>query len=147
MTPTAFSRAELLDARVALYGERRVVRFQDVDAAGIVFYPRILEMFSDAYVATFAARGFDLPRALRKDPVVLPLAHAEADFLAPLRFGDVVDVEVVAARVGEASFRVGYRATKDHQRAAFGQTIHVCIDRTTSSSMRVPDAIRRVLGA
>ena len=42
----AFSREELLNAKTALVTQRRRVRFQDVDAASMIYFARVLEYFS-----------------------------------------------------------------------------------------------------
>jgi 1,4-dihydroxy-2-naphthoyl-CoA hydrolase len=142
----AFMRKDLERVEPALHAESRVVRFQDVDAAGIIFYPRVLEYFSDAYVALLLKRGYDLPERLLRSEFGAPLVHAEADYFAPLRFGDRVDVAVVKARVSARSFRLGYRIRRaSGELASLGQTVHVCIDRQTFASRFVPDDLRRVL--
>ena len=51
-----FQRDDLL-AAPAGFTHRMLARFQDVDAAGIVFFARIFDYFHDAYVAFFAAHG------------------------------------------------------------------------------------------
>jgi 1,4-dihydroxy-2-naphthoyl-CoA hydrolase len=144
-TDRAFSSDDLRNALEPLFAMPRAVRFQDVDAAGVIFFPRVLEYFHDAYLALLEARGFGLPRALRESPYGFPIAHAEADYLRPLTFGDAVTVEVVGARLGETSLSVGYRirrATDDRALCALGQTVHVTIDRRTFRPCAVPEELR-----
>src|SRR6187549_1067753 len=76
----------------------REVRFQDVDAAGVIFYPRLLEYFNDAYLALLSSAGQPLHASLGRAPWVSPVRHAEADFMRPLRFGDAIEVAVVGAQ-------------------------------------------------
>lgn len=144
-----FSAEELVGAAgEALFAMTRPVRFQEVDAAGTIYFARVLEYFGDAYVGLLGARGIDLPALLDQGSVVAPLAHAEADYLLPLRFGDETRVEVVATHVGETSIRLGYRArdpsdaTRVH---AVGQTAHVFVDRRTFKKCPVPPAFRAAL--
>lgn len=110
------------------------IRFQDVDAAGIVFFARVLDYFHDAYVAFLQDRGLPLADVLRNAEWGLPLRHAEADYLAPLAFGDVVDVGLVGASFMESDLVVAYRASlRVSSRgtpgavAAVGHTHHVVI--------------------
>src|SRR6185369_15470944 len=95
----AFTKDELRSATRVLYAELRAVRFQEVDAAGLIFYPRMLEYFSDAYLGWLASLGYDMPARVADGSWRAPIVHAEADFLAPLRFGDLVTVEIVGAKV------------------------------------------------
>jgi YbgC/YbaW family acyl-CoA thioester hydrolase len=141
-----FSAAELRDAPDVRFAETRLVRFQDVDAAGIIFYPRVLEYMSDVYIAMLLRSGWDLPKELGQNAVGTPLVHAEADYLSPLRFGDTVNVEIVALRLGTSSFTVGYRVrTAAGVVAAVGQTVHVCLDRATFKPQPIPDGLRAML--
>ncbi len=148
MDERAFTTRELRDAPGARFTESRRVRFQDVDAAGIVFYPRILEYMSDVYIAMMMHAGWDLPTELRTGTVGTPLVHAEADYLAPLRFGDAVSVEVVSVALKDTSFTVGYRVrTASGKAAAVGQTVHVCLDRATFRPQAIPEGLRGMLSA
>lgn len=145
--PPPFDRSELEGATTILFAHPRQVRFQDVDAAGTAFYPRIIEAFSDVYLALLAARGIDLPALFRAPSWAAPLVHAEADFLGPMRFGDRFDAEVVAAKVGSTSFSVGYRLRADGggRPLAIGHTVHVVVDASTFRPAPVPDDVRRAL--
>ena len=55
-----FDRDELKLSRPQAFVDRRAIRFQDIDAAGIIFYPRVLEMFHDAYAAFLTFAGSPL---------------------------------------------------------------------------------------
>lgn len=98
-----FSIETLAEAAEIIFSEPRTVRFQDIDAAGIVFYPRVLEYASDVYISFLAARGLHLPKALEAASYKIPLVHAEADYMAPMRFGDAITVEIVALEIGRTS--------------------------------------------
>jgi YbgC/YbaW family acyl-CoA thioester hydrolase len=142
----AFEREALASAEEAMYSEARAVRFQDVDAAAIVFYPRVLEYMSDAYGSFLAARGFHLARSIEAEHYRIPLVHAEADYLAPMRYGDAISVEVVAVKIGRTSFHVGYRVRHaDGRVAAVGQTAHVTVGLPVFAPVAIPEALRAAL--
>jgi YbgC/YbaW family acyl-CoA thioester hydrolase len=144
--PQAFTRDELVTATSPRFVEARVVRFQEVDAAGIVFYPRILEYFNDAWIAMLLAGGYDLPRVLVEGDVLLPLVHAEGDFLAPMRFGDAITVELVEGRAGGTSLTLGFRVRDAKGKVtAIGQSAHVAIARATFKPVAVPDEVQRIV--
>ena len=125
-----FDRDELLGAP-ARFEHRMAVRFQDVDAAGIVFYPRILEYFHDAYVAWLASLGVVLARVLAERTWAAPIRSAEAEFLRPVTFGDVVDVGVVALAVDGGDLAVGFRIAREGKPVAIGRSVHSFVDRAT----------------
>jgi len=138
----AFTREELQSSTVILFTERRPVRFQDVDAAGTLFYPRLLEYFSDAYLGLLAGGATDLRGGIIDGSFLTPIVHAEADYLAPLRFGDTVTIEIANARMSDRSFRLGFRATRqDGAIAAVGQVVYVTMDRVTARSVPLPEKL------
>src|SRR3954469_14243645 len=96
-----FDRQELKLSRPSAFVERRAIRFQDIDAAGIIFYPRVLEMFHDAYAAFLAFAGSPLAEVMRTGTWIAPVRHAEADYFKPLRLGDEVAVAICRAHVVE----------------------------------------------
>ena len=146
--PLAFSVDTLKTLSEPLFALRMKVRFQDVDAAGTVFFPRIIEYFADAYAALLETGGVDWPAVITKGEWVAPLAHAEADYFLPLRFGDAIAVEIAGAALGSTSLTVGYRITAQRDRTrihAIGQTVHVFVDGKTFRPRPIPDAVRAAL--
>lgn len=146
MSTTGFAREEL-ERGEALFSQARSIRFQDVDAAGTVYFARVFEYFGDAYTGLLAHGGVDLPALLASGDTVAPLVHAEADYLSPLRFGDAVRVEIPRTRVGTSSIQIGYRIVTDRggRLAAIGHTTHVFVDRNTFDKREVPAAFRTAI--
>jgi YbgC/YbaW family acyl-CoA thioester hydrolase len=143
-----FSPDDLVHATTVLHAEPRPVRFQDVDAAGIIFFARVLEYFHDAFLGLLRRAGIDLAAVLREGNWGMPLGHAEADYLGPMRFGDDVVVEIVRLDLGERSLHVGARVRSPEGRIlAIGQAVHVCIDRGTFRSKGIPEQTAAALKA
>ncbi len=133
-----------------LYSHPRVVAFQDIDAAGIVFFARIFEYFHDAYVAQLAARGVQLADTLRSRAWGAPLVHAEADYRKPMHFGDRIDVDIVSATLGDTSMTVHYSVragSADARELAVGKTVHVFIDPSTGTPRAIPPEVRAAFSA
>jgi len=127
-----FTQAELMAAPVG-FRVPMAARFQDVDAAGIVFFARVLEYFHDAYLAFLADAGQPLPAVLAERRWAAPLRHAEADYLKPIRFGDALEAQLVRARFEGSTLVVGHRlsAAGDGAALALGTTVHVFVDPAT----------------
>lgn len=141
----AFTREQLIQARPG-FAHRMHVPFQHVDAAGIVFYARVFEYFHDAYVAFAAEAGEPLHLAIAEQRWAAPLVHAEADYLAPLRFGDQVDVQLVAARLDGSKLTVGYRIEGAGQVRAVGSTLHIFVEPSTFRRTAPPEALAQAFG-
>lgn len=135
------------DSDDRLHTENRVVAFQEVDAAGIVFYARIFDYFHDAYVAFLRAREAPLERALGGGEWVAPLSRAEAEYLRPLRFGDAIEVSLVSIRLEETDYTIDYRIDLGQETACVGRTRHVSVDPRTFRRGPMPEVLRRALTA
>lgn len=147
-----YTREELLAAPTG-FTYPQSVRFQDIDAAGIVFFPRVFEYCHDAFVHFLAAAGEPLPSALQTKTWAGPLAHAEADFLRPLRFGDELQILIVAGAISGSTMTLGYRLAVSEllpeqgprlrvsgEVVAVAQTVHVFVAPKTFQ--RIPPPAR-----
>jgi len=81
------------------------VRFNHVDFAGIVFYPRYFEMFNQVIEQWWdEVLGVDF-RALKDDfNAGVPAAHIDVDFTLPSYLSDVLNFSLEVKRLGESSF-------------------------------------------
>jgi 1,4-dihydroxy-2-naphthoyl-CoA hydrolase len=142
-----FDKKDLKALQPGRFRYEMTVRFQDVDAAGIVFFPRVLEYMHDAYVAALAEIGSELHAVLRSRAWAAPLRHAEADYFSPLRFGDRLVVSIVAAHLASTEIVLGYQVAhlRDGAVAAVGQTVHTFVDPKTFERIPVPENIAEAL--
>ena len=151
-----YDKRELTQPNPKAYRHPLTVRFQDVDAAGIVFFARIAEYFHDAYFAFLTERGgLDLPRAMREAGWVAPMLHLECDYFAPLGFGDRCVVEVVRARLDGSDLTVGMRLLRDRTGApsrapevvAAGQQAHRFVSRPGFEPCPPPEGLTRAVAS
>ncbi len=125
---SAFTRTEL-EAANAPYVYRCAARFQDVDAAGVVFFARVFDYFHDAYLAFMEEGGMPHAEVVRARVWGAPIRRAEADYLSPIRFGDALEVGLVRAAWEGSKLAVGYRlSVRGGKTAAVGVTHHVIVD-------------------
>lgn len=138
-----FTVAELLAAAGPRFTFPMRVRFQDIDAAGIVFFGRIYDFVHDAYVAFLAARGAPLDEALRTRAWVAPIRRADGEFLRPMRFGDAIEVTLVRAHLNGSDLKLGWVVTgTDGKPAAVMRTHHVYVDPQTWKRTDAPPVVR-----
>jgi 1,4-dihydroxy-2-naphthoyl-CoA hydrolase len=136
-----------MNAPVKIFRWEYRIRFQDADAAGILFYARIFDMFHDAYVVFLGELGRPLWKSLEISDVIIPLVHADADYLAPLRFGDMIRIDISVLDLSSKSFKLGYKVTRteDSVWAASGHTVHVSVLKEEFKSTSLPDDLRAAL--
>ncbi len=123
-----------------------IVRLQHTDAAGLIFYARVFDLAHAAYEAFLDELGHPLPTALSIHPVVLPIAHATADYRAPLRLNDRLRIELWVETLSRRSFELRYRFLRaDGELAAGVRTIHVAVDSQSGDSTELPAALAEAL--
>lgn len=132
---------------MSVFSQPRTVLFQEVDAAGIVFFARFFEWFHDAYAALLVERGIRFEVVLADQEWGLPLVHAEADYREPLTFAKAFRVEVESVAAGDTSITVSYAVRAGDRVHATGKTVHVCIDRKTFRPRALPPELRGALAA
>jgi acyl-CoA thioester hydrolase len=97
------------------------VEFADTDAGGRIHHTAALRWAERA--------EHQLLRSLRRSELArFPRRRLEVDFLAPLRFGDAVVVEIAATAIGRTSVTYGWRVLKDGVTCVEGTTTCVHVD-------------------
>lgn len=83
------------------------VRFSHCDPAGIVFYPRYVELFNEVVEDWFAdGLGVDF-HALHEDHGLgIPAVRLDVEYLAPSRYGDLLSFRLHVQEIGNASLRL-----------------------------------------
>ena len=128
------------------FRHKLTVPFQDIDAAGIVFYAHLFRYAHEAYEQFMREAGCSLHQLLADGAYLLPLVHAEADYRRPMRHADELHIELRLKRLGQTSFTLGYRVlAQDQSEHATLETVHVAIDRATHRAMTLPDSLRKAL--
>lgn len=135
------------------------IGFSDVDHAGIVYYPVFFHYFHLTLEAFFRERlgSRSYVKLLDEERVGFPAVSTQCEYKAPLRFGDIADVEMSIDRLGERSitfrFRV-YRRPEPESNgagvgtepvlAAEGSTTSAVIDMDAFRAKVIPDSLRRL---
>jgi 4-hydroxybenzoyl-CoA thioesterase len=84
------------------------VRFDEVDAAGIVYFARFFSWCHDALEAMLEGIEGGYRGLVNGRRLGLPAVHVEADYVAPLRFGDAVRIAATVERIGTSSIAVRF---------------------------------------
>ena len=122
------------------------VRFQDVDAGGVLFFGRIYDYCHQAYEELWGSEGVDRAHFFAGAEYLVPIAHSEADYRSPIRHGERIRVRIGVARVGKASFELSYCVTgPDGGVRVEARTVHAFVDRATMKPIPIPEQLRAIL--
>jgi 4-hydroxybenzoyl-CoA thioesterase len=127
--------------------ERRI-KFEEVDAAGIVFFARFVEYAHEAMEHFFAGLpGGGYAGLILARRVGFPAVHVEMSFSAPVRYGDGLRIETSTARVGNRSATLHYKMfrTSDGELSADVKHTVVTTDLTSLRSCDMPEDVRSIL--
>lgn len=135
------------------YEQTLIVRFEDVDFARIVYFPRLFGYCHSVFEDFFRHQvGVPYSEMLQQRKVGYPTVHAGADFKSPLRFGDQVRVVMDTVKLGTRSITNRYRLyrqdppEKSEKRpetlAAEIEIVTVAIDMDTVKSVDLPEDVR-----
>ncbi len=127
----------------------RPVRFEEVDAARIVFFPRVLAYCHEAMAELMAALEGGYAGLINDRRLGLPTVRVEVDFTAPLRFGDVARIAVAVARLGRSSctFEMNVSRAGDGTRVARVMLTCALTDLSALKAVPIPEDIRAILVA
>jgi acyl-CoA thioester hydrolase len=131
-----------------MFRVQRRVEFADTDMAGIVHFANFFRFMEAAEHAYLRACGLNVYTTWEGETVTFPRVSASCDFVRPVRFGDVIDIDVAVEKVGRTSVRYGFTCTHGGERVATGQiTTVLCQVREGHGleAMEVPPAMRERL--
>jgi 4-hydroxybenzoyl-CoA thioesterase len=123
------------------------VRFEEVDAARIVYFARFFSFCHEAMEAMLSPIEGGYSALVLERGLGLPAVHVDADFAAPLRFGDEVRIATVVERVGTSSCALRFdlaRASDGHPIATVRHVVALT-DLATMRARPLPDDLRAVL--
>ena len=123
----------------------RKIRYSDTDMQGIVFNGNYFTYFDDALTDLFDVLDLS-PAALHALGVDVVTAHAEADFLASARVGDILDTNVVVERLGTSSITFRLEGVVGDAAIVRGNVVWVTVDAATFETIPIPDELRSRFG-
>jgi 4-hydroxybenzoyl-CoA thioesterase len=119
-----------------------LVRFGDLDAAGIAYYPNLVNFLHESFEDFFAGHvGRPYPEVFREG-VGFPTVKVEMEFISPVRYGDHVDVDVTVEHVGRSSVKIRYEGSVQGRPVFRARNTAVVVDMATFRSTPIPEWMR-----
>ena len=121
------------------------IRFDDIDGAGIVYYPQYFHLCHKAFEDFFdESEGFSYPLLINELRRGFPTVAIESNFSAPIRYGDVAKVDLTLKKIGRSSASLSYKIRRqDDGVLCFSACITlVFMDLDQHKVLPIPDDIR-----
>jgi YbgC/YbaW family acyl-CoA thioester hydrolase len=127
------------------YRIEEYVRWEDIDAAGIINYQAYLRFFGLAEAELFRAAGLNYRHLSSALGIALPRVHIACDFHRPATLDELLAVEASVSRIGRTSITLDFEAhrrDRPDDRVASGRYVLVSVRLATFEPVPVPDEIR-----
>ncbi|MBF2065143.1 MAG: acyl-CoA thioesterase [Calothrix sp. C42_A2020_038] len=123
----------------------RTVRFEETDAAGVVYFSNVLKICHETYEESLEASGIIIKDFFSKSLLIYPIIHASVDFFRPISCGDKLKIRLIPQKLSEDKFEIDYEIIIADLVASKAITRHVCIDKATRHKKELPDVIKKWL--
>jgi YbgC/YbaW family acyl-CoA thioester hydrolase len=131
--------------RVARYRIEEYVRWEDIDAAGIINYQAYLRFFGLAEAEMLRSAGLNYRFLFESLGIWLPRARVECDFHLPVKLDELLVVEAYFSRIGRTSVHLDFevrRKTDPARLVASGRYVLVCVRQRDFQPVPVPQEVR-----
>lgn len=117
----------------------RKIRFQDTDAAGVVYFANLLAICHEAYEESLSKSGINIKSFFSNSDVAIPIIHASVDFFRPMCCGDIIILFLIPQYLTSNKFAINYKIfTPTQEVIAKALTRHVCIDSINRTRKELP---------
>jgi len=131
-----------LQENVANFTTTILVRFGDLDAAGIAYYPNLVNFLHESFEDFFTGYvGRPYPEVYAEG-IGFPTVKVEMEFVSPVRYGDRVTVQVAVERVGRSSVQIRYEGSVAGRPVFRARNVAVVVDMKTFRPMALPAWLR-----
>lgn len=120
------------------------VYYEDTDMGGIVYHANFLRFIERARSDFVRRLGVD-QNAMREAGVVWVVTRIVADYLAPARFEDALEVETSVLKMTSARLTMAQVVRRDGQDLFRAEVTAVCMETKTGKPVRLPAEVRASL--
>ena len=131
---------------------KRKVRFGDCDSAGVIHFHNLLRWAHESWEESIDIYGIpyqDIFPAyhIYKKQIILPIVNCEANFLLPIKIGDLLKIKILPKKINNHLFQVNTFFLKDEINVAEGKIIHCSLDVDSKLKVKLPDQLERWIEA
>ena len=128
-----------------MYTYSTTIRIHHTDAAGVIFFGSLFRLADDAFEDFLDDAGVSIQSIVNDETYALPIVHAEADYIAPMRLGNQIDIQLSLKSRGQHSFTLNYIFINEQSiKVATAETVHVSIDKKTGTKIDLPIELQTI---
>ena len=130
------------------FSVQEYVRWEDIDAAGIINYQAYLRFFGLAEVELFRSCGLSYRTLFEDLGIWLPRVHVECDFFHPVTLDELLVVEAFFGKIGRSSIHLNFEVHRKENSdviVATGKYVLVTVKKGQLAPTPVPNMLREKL--
>ncbi len=130
---------------MARYSIEEYVRWEDIDAAGIINYQAYLRFFGLAEAELLRSAGLTYRFLFESLGIWLPRARVECNFFRPVKLDELLVVEAYFSRIGRTSIHLDFEVRRKADPGALvanGRYVLVCVRQGDFEPVPIPAEIR-----
>lgn len=121
------------------------VYWEDTDAGGVVYYANYLRFLERARSEWLRALGVEQTELARRDGVLFVVRRVEADYLAPARHDDLLQVVCRLAELGRASLAMDQEVRRGDTLLVSARVKVACVAAEGFRPAKIPAHVLRRL--
>jgi len=120
------------------------VRWEDIDAAGIINYQAYLRFFGLAEAELFRTCGLGYNNLFEEMGIWLPRVHVECDFFQPVMLDELLVVEAYFGKIGRSSIHINFEVRRKENPEIVVATGNYIVVTVRRGDERVKSTIVRI---
>ena len=131
---------------------KRKIRFGDCDSAGVIHFHNLLKWAHESWEESIDIYGIPyqdiFPDSFSiKNQIIFPIVHCEANFLSPIKIGDLLIIKILPKKINNHLFQVNTFFLKNETNVAEGKIIHCSLDINSKMKVKLPDQLEKWIEA
>lgn len=118
------------------------VYYEDTDAAGVVYYANYLRFIERARTEVLRELGVEQERLMREHALGFVVKSVTADYRAPARLDDRLEVRSSIERLGGASLTFLQEILREEELLFSSRIIIACVDIARQRPTSIPSELR-----
>ncbi len=131
---------------------QRTVRFGDCDSAGVIHFHNLLRWAHESWEESIDIYGIPQQDIFptynsHKAQIICPIVNCEANFLSPIKIGDLLTIKISPKKINDHLFQVNTYFFKNEINVAEGKIIHCSLDIDSNLKVKLPDQLEKWIEA
>ena len=123
------------------YGHPVRVYYEDTDTAGVVYYANYLKFIERGRTEWLRSMEIDLTRVVDQTQRMFVVRKINANYIAPARLDDQLNVVTSLLRLRKASFELLQNVYCEQEILFESQVTLACVDSTRFKPMPIPETV------